>query len=408
MSKVLYPFQEHAVQFHVEHPYAICGLEQGLGKTVVALEVAKRLQLSPVVFGPRFLMENWHREALAHGVKINYIPYTQLNKVLINHLAKYDLWIAEEAHYLKNPKAQRTHDFYRMLQQRRPKRLMMLTGTPIKNRAYDLWTLLGFCDLSPTPNPGANKLIGEFTKYYAFSRYFCHAEKITIGNRRFEKFGQLREDKIQEFKALLRGKIVRYRAVDVLKDLPSLVRKEVYSPLRPDPAGEKELSDAFDSYIAGRKFDVTAKAKSALLKAHHTAQYVDDLIEDGAEAIVVFTDHLESANYLHKRLKAALVTGATPPERRQIEVDDFQAGKTPIIVATIGSLSIGVTLTRSRNVVFNDLSWVPADNMQAEKRIHRIGQKGGCFSHFIISSPTDLHIQKTLISKMETITEVLG
>jgi len=70
-----------------------------------------------------------------------------------------------------------------------------------------------------------------------------------------------------------------------------------------------------------------------------------------------------------------------------------------VLAATIGSLSVGVTLTAARHVVFNDLSWVPGDNLQAEKRIHRIGQKNACTAHYIEASETDAYIRKTLEEK---------
>jgi SWI/SNF-related matrix-associated actin-dependent regulator 1 of chromatin subfamily A len=71
-------------------------------------------------------------------------------------------------------------------------------------------------------------------------------------------------------------------------------------------------------------------------------------------------------------------------------------------------MSVGVTLTRARNVVFNDLSWTHADNQQARARIHRIGQKNICIAHYIIGSETDAYIKRAVEAKAKTSQKVLG
>ena len=84
------------------------------------------------------------------------------------------------------------------------------------------------------------------------------------------------------------------------------------------------------------------------------------------------------------------------------------AEKSKVIVATIGAFSVGVNLTKANHLVFNDISWVPADNEQALKRIHRIGQERACTIHYVVGGHVDKFILDKVRSKMKIINSVTG
>ena len=399
----LYPFQEDAVMFHMKHHYSLNCSEMGLGKSLIALETAKRVGGKVAIFGPAFLQSTWENEGALEGVVFKYFPYSMLHKLDHKLLKNFDFWIADECHYLKTPTAKRTEKFYDALARVRPNYFVGLTGTPIKNRVPDFWTLLGFCGLNDKGTSGI-KLTGDLKYYKRFSRYFCNSEFVEVPGRTIEKFVGIKAEKLEEFKTLLKGKFIRYRVDTVLKDLPELIRKEVKFKLN-DVIG---LEEDFQNYMSGGKYNIKAKTVSAALKAKSTAEYCNSLMEGGSGPIVVFTDHVDSAQILSDNIKnSALITGKVQMDTRNDIVKKFQSGRVNSIVATIGSLSVGVTLTASRHVIFNDLSWIPADNLQAEKRIHRIGQKDVCFAHYVDATPTDGFIRRTLFSKMDAINKVV-
>lgn len=403
MSIVLMPHQEQCVNFHLLHQYSLNGSGMGVGKTAIALEFMRRTGKMGLVVGPAFLEGTW----LAEGEKFNftdfkYIPYSQIHNYTEKDLNKYGVWVADESHYLKNPKAKRTQCYYNLLKKVKPKYWAGLSGTPIKNKVFDLWVPLAICSQCPDNSNGL-RLTGEHTKYYSFARHFCHSEMLRVRNARIEKFGSVKEDKVPELKALLKDKYIRFSLDDVAESLPEMVEKDVFLNLKP----VKGLEETFNNYMAGSKVDPTSKAASALLKVQSTVEYVEDLLEYG-ESVLIFSDHVAAAETIAEKLNGIAITGKTDSSRRHILVDQFQEGRLKVISATIGSLSVGVTLTKARHVVFNDLSWTHSDNQQAKARIHRIGQKRACVAHYILASETDFYIKKTLEQKAKTVLKVLG
>lgn len=397
----LYPYQAEAAAFHLEARYSLNFSEQGTGKTWMALAAAKASGHPVKVFGPAFLRSNWKAEAEAFGVEVEYHPYTQIPVT-----ASPDaFWICDEVHALKNPTAQRTDAFYSLLKETRPAYFLGLTGTPIKNRVPDLWTLLAFCAVCPK-NTNGIRLSETHPRYYAFARHFCTVQEMKIRGRKIEKFIGLKPEREAELKALLSGKAIRFRVDQVLKHLPPMIS----TPVRMEIDGAADgLAEAFDAYMSGSKADAKAKHLSAQLKAPLTAQYCLGLLEGGSGPLVVFTDYVGPAESIGRAIKGALiVTGKMDGDDRAAAVALFQKGNTPALVATIGALSVGVTLTAARHVVFNDLSWVPGDNAQAEKRIHRIGQALPCQAHYIEASPTDAYIRKTLVQKLEAVSKAIS
>lgn len=60
----------------------------------------------------------------------------------LNYLRRYtfEITILDEAHRIKNPKSCFTKDIHRI----KTKRKLLMTGTPIHNNIYELWSLLNW------------------------------------------------------------------------------------------------------------------------------------------------------------------------------------------------------------------------------------------------------------------------
>jgi SNF2 family DNA or RNA helicase len=106
-----------------------------------------------------------------------------------------------------------------------------------------------------------------------------------------------------------------------------------------------------------------------------------DLLEDlGEEPLVVAAVSRQLIELAAAKLESlgishGLVTGAQTTDERAIAVDRFQAGKSRVILLTLGAGAEGLTLTRASTMLFMQRSWSVIQNKQAEDRIHRIGSE---------------------------------
>jgi SWI/SNF-related matrix-associated actin-dependent regulator of chromatin subfamily A-like protein 1 len=108
-----------------------------------------------------------------------------------------------------------------------------------------------------------------------------------------------------------------------------------------------------------------------------------------------------------------VLTGATPTERRQALVDRFQTDPgARVFVANLVAGGVGITLTAARQVVFNDLDWVPANHWQAEDRAYRIGQTATVnVTYFTADGTIDefvAHALRTKAALIEAVVEGRG
>ena len=75
-----------------------------------------------------------------------------------------------------------------------------------------------------------------------------------------------------------------------------------------------------------------------------------------------------------------------------------------MFIGQIHAAGVGVNLTASRIVVFNDLDWVPAHHWQAEDRAHRIGQDRTVNVTYMVARGT---IEEFVRSVLETKTQLI-
>jgi SWI/SNF-related matrix-associated actin-dependent regulator 1 of chromatin subfamily A len=108
--------------------------------------------------------------------------------------------------------------------------------------------------------------------------------------------------------------------------------------------------------------------------------------------------------------KAVVLDGRMSKDRRQQSVDRFQnEDKVKIFIGNIKAAGVGITLTAADTVIFNDLSFVPADHSQAEDRAYRYGQKNSVLVYYpVFENTIEMTIYNILQKKKDIIDQVMG
>jgi SWI/SNF-related matrix-associated actin-dependent regulator 1 of chromatin subfamily A len=297
--------------------------------------------------------------------------------------------VADEAHYLKNYKSQRTRKVQAISE--KVARTIFLTGTPLPSRPDDLWTVLSVAGV-------AREAFGSWKEY------------LRLFSGRKDQWGGITwGSPLPEVGDRLKTVLIRRMKKDVLTDLPD----KMYRLLEVEIGAEQEKKLDAEIQKLGPEvwratdigdipFEKFAKTRALLAKAKEDAALeVIEGYEESQTPVVVFSAHRYVIDRLAARPGWAVITGDTKPSDRTAIEEAFQRGEYLGIGATIGAASTALTLTRATHGLFVDLSFVPADNSQAEDRIYRLGQtKGVLITHMVSSHPLDHHVRALIARKM--------
>lgn len=402
-------YQEAGVAYLLAAPRSIHADDMGLGKTAQALAAVEASGDYPaLVICPASLVLNWRNEIrrwlphrAIHVVRkgkdgldldadVTVMTY-DLAKKFVHQLAGagFKSIIGDEAHYLKNEKAQRTQALTPLVQG--IARAHLLTGTPITNRPADLISLLKMLGL-----------LDAFGGWFHFAKHYCNAWKGEYG------WNLAGASNLDELNTKLRERcLVRRLKADVLTELPPKVR--VMQPLELSGQGERDyrtLEGHFLNWLREASQDELDSAAgrgkilemlNALRQAAGVAKIEPALeaIEGYREAgrkVVVFCHHHAVLNGISEALPAGTwvrLDGTTSLDARQAAVDRFQTDPTcSVFVASTKAAGVGLTLTAASDVLVVEQEWVAADLDQAEDRCHRIGQTDSVQAVHLVAEDT--------------------
>jgi SNF2 family DNA or RNA helicase len=411
-GRSLFVHQRTAVRWLLARRGAVLADAMGLGKTLTALVAARAMvrlaDCRILVLAPVGLHRHWQAEAASLGLALELHSWARPPHALP---PAGTVLIADEAHYAQNGHTARSQALLRLARHPRLRAIWLLSGTPMKNgRPAQLFPLLAAVD-----HP-----LARDQRHY--EELFCQGHWREQGGRRvWQATGASRLDELQR---LIRPLVLHRRKQDCL-DLPPKRRRLV--PVQLSDAEligfEHRRERTLEEYRRrAARGEVHRDAESLALltalrriasdhKLPAASGLVEQLLRQG-EPVVVFTAFLHTARMLHRHAEglggAVLLTGAINPPQRQQQVERFQAGAVPMLVATYGTGGLGFTLHRARHVVLVERPWTPGDAEQAEDRCHRIGMGHALTSHWLQLGVADQLVDALISGKAERIELVLG
>ena len=148
----------------------------------------------------------------------------------------------------------------------------------------------------------------------------------------------------------------------------------------------------------------------AIAKIPFVIEYVQNMIEAG-EKVVVMAHHREVVDQIQAAfgLAAVKLYGGMGEGEKSANVERFQSDPACLIfIGSIHAAGVGITLTAAQKMLFAELDWTPANMLQAEDRIHRIGQQGNALiQQLVFDGSLDAKMADTLVRKMEVIERAL-
>jgi superfamily II DNA or RNA helicase len=421
LEAVLRPYQKEGagwLRFLRGHGFGgILADEMGLGKTVQVLAHLRAVERSgpSLVVCPSSLVFNWEAEAakFTPGLRVLALHGAE-RRGLLAEMASYDLVITsyallrrdaeyyrglefdtvvlDEAQHIKNRQTQNAQ----AVKSVRARHKLVLTGTPVENSVFDLWSIFDFL------MPGYLGAADDFRERYEgpIMRERDAGAQARLARR-------------------LRPFVLRRRKRDVAADLPEKIEQVSFCELNPAQravyqqmleAGRREVLESVHTRgaAASRMVALTALLRLRqiccdlrLLKTGaETAvsgkvELFNELLEealDGGHRALVFSQFTSMLSLLREELTARNIAfcyldGSTTDRGRVVDKFQRDAG-VPVFLISLKAGGVGLNLTGADTVIHFDPWWNPAVEAQATDRAHRLGQKKIVTSYKLITRGT--------------------
>ena len=365
-------------------------------------------------------------------------------KFLLN---KKSLIIIDEAHKLSNNTSDRYKIIKDLINKSNPHSIYLSTGTPITNDPANYFNLLSLLNDPLT-----------IDREFYYMRY-CDAFKMPINEQQKQKKQQLTQEFLnshnkntwydltdEEKKSL--NDIINKRVIQKIipkggKNLEELKMQTAHIYLR---RTKDDIGDLPPKYIHERVFELNKEQmaeykklwdeyEAAKLEENSNKELNKELIEGGiyrkylsnqmvpntiklaekclakGEKIVIaccYDDELYTLRDYFKD-KCVIYNGKMSLKEKDEAIKKFNSDPNVMIfIGNIIAAGVGITLTSSRVVIFNNFSYVPGDNSQFQDRVHRIGQTRDV--HIFYQFFKDTQYEKmwnTVLSKSLIINQVI-
>eukprot|EP00727_Mastigamoeba_balamuthi_P011170 m51a1_g6676 putative myb domain-containing protein (1645) ;mRNA; f:210997-220030 len=421
------PYQVDALNWLIRrHDSGINGIladEMGLGKTLEAISMlaylakVREIPRPYLVVAPKSTLHNWEKEinrwapffkvVRFHGVKDDRekirderivpgdfdVVVTSYEVAIIEKAAlrkyRWRYIVVDEAHRIKNENSLLS----RVIRLFNSDHRLLLTGTPLQNNLHELWALLNF-------------LLPEV---FASSEDFDAWFKLDPENQK---------DTVAKLHKVLRPFLLRRLKSEVAKALPpkkeiklfvglSAMQKEWYKKAlmrdveviyaTPGSAAVKKRVRLLNVVMQLRKVCNHPYLFEGAEQGHADGETGDDIITNSGKMVVldkllpklqaqgsrvlifsqmtrmldILEDYLTYRNY-----KYARIDGSTDGNERDAQIEEFNKPGSDTLVFLLSTRAggLGINLATADTVVLYDSDWNPQVDLQAQDRVHRIGQ----------------------------------
>ncbi len=321
------------------------------------------------------------QEALEPRAKIKLSP---VGKQILDR--QFSVVIMDEGHLISDQKTKRTKAIKKLCKTIR--HLIVLTGTPMRNRPVDMFNMLNILD--PT----------EFGNWYWYVNRYCGA-KIRYG--RLDVKGA---SNLTELHHKIKHLAIRRTKTDVMPELPP--KQYSYSKVDVSPIYNlKQQDNDITRWVKMRKSIGIAKIGEA-------NKFVRTFFENNPdEKLVIFAHHHDvidaiKMSVLTQGIKVESIDGRTTEKNHKTIRDKFQ-GTDKIQALIIGIQgATGYNLHAAHFALFVEFLYVPAELEQAEDRLHRIGQEYPVNIYYLVAKDTiDEYMVRMLQMKTTNIEKVV-
>lgn len=421
-----HPYQAYCIDRVIKQPKIGLFLDMGLGKTIITLQAIYELKYNRfavqkvLIIAPKKVAEaTWQREAqkwggveilristvlgsLSKRVKALNTPADIyiINRDNVTWLVDYykndwpfDMVVADESSSFKNHAAKRFKSLAHMYNH--IKRMVLLTGTPTPKGLIDLWAQIYLLDRGQS-------LGRTYTSFR--DHFFIPDQRSQTVIYSYKPKDTAENDVLRAISHLC----VSMKSEDYLT-LPPVIEDIV--PVQLSPKAQRDY-DEMETWMvlelveSGEEITaVSAAALSTKLQQLANGAVYDELrnvheIHDcKIEAFKELIEQLSGKpalvfyNFKHdlERLKAALAKSKLVVKELKgaAEEREWNEGKIDILLAHPASTAYGLNLQDGGNhVIWFGLNWSLELYQQANKRLHRQGQKEKVIIHHLISIGT--------------------
>lgn len=335
-------------------------------------------------------------------------------------LSKFDLIIIDEAHKLSNSNSGRYKIILDLIKRSNPTGIYELTGTMITNNPMNLYNILKIIDADITKDwqnyvktycDGRQIFVksqrDKFTSIFLKQKHKNSWYDLTP-NEKYELDNYLNQNckkiwltngasNLEELKERIKHLYLRDLNEEIYQNFSKETKILTYSLSQEEDAiysqvwndyiknmqdGEKDI----DSILKNKKLieGSVLRQSTSQLMIPHTISVVDKEIKKGNKVIVfcAFDKEIYELEKYYKE-KCVVHNGKLSIKEKDKVLETFN--NDPLCMVFLGNLtssSVGLNLTVANVIVFNSISWLPAENQQAEYRILRIGQKKNCTIYY--------------------------